>query len=112
MKKFMFFVLFTTIIFSAYSGSLEDLDKAYANAKRGMQYGLSNLKEKKSRDDYKLIENDRLLAEVKISKEIGGVKIESKGVFNGEEVTVITYRSYESLVKDGFLDKNSDLMKD
>lgn len=112
MNKISVFLISLLFSLSLYAGSIEDLDKAYANAKRGMQYGLTNLKEKKSRDDYKLIEQDRLLAEVKIFKEIGGVKIESKGVYNGEEVTIVTYRSYESLVKDGLIDKNSDLIKE
>lgn len=103
--------LFILISFTLSASGTEQLDKAYANAKKGLQYGLSNLKEKRSRDEYKLIETDRLLAEVKISKEIGGVKIEAKGFSEGEEVTVVTYRSYESLVRDGYIDKNSDLIK-
>lgn len=104
---FAVFILTTSMPAS----STGQLDNAYANAKKGLQYGLSNLKDKRSRDEYKLIEQDKLLAEVKISKEIGGVKIEAKGFFEGEEVTVITYRSYESLVKDGYIDKNSELLK-
>lgn len=97
--------------FQLSASGTEQLDKAYTNAKKGLQYGLSNLKEKRSKDEYKLIEQDRLLAEVKISKEIGGVRIEAKGFFEGEEVTVVTYRSYESLVRDGYIDKNSELLK-
>lgn len=112
MTRFCITVLAIILITSSLSASgTEQMDKAYANAKKGLQYGLSNLKEKRSKDEYKLIEQDRLLAEVKISKEIGGVKIEAKGFFEGEEVTAVTYRSYESLVRDGYIDKNSDLLK-
>ncbi|MCC6550189.1 MAG: hypothetical protein IT279_08985 [Ignavibacteriaceae bacterium] len=112
MTRFFIFLCAIGIITSSLSASgTERLDTAFSHAKKGLQYGLSNLKEKRSKDEYKLIEQDKLLAEVKISKEIGGVKIESKGFFEGEEVTVVTYRSYESLVSDGYIDKNSDLLK-
>lgn len=112
MTRFFTILILCTIFTSTqYALGTEQMDKAYANAKKGLQYGLSNLKEKRSRDEYKLIEQDKLLAEVKISKEIGGVKIEARGFFEGEEVSVVTYRSYESLVKDGYIDKNSELLK-
>jgi hypothetical protein len=46
-----------------------------------------------------------LYAKVKLDKEIFGIKIESKGFNNSNEVTITLYKSDESLVKEGYLKK-------
>jgi hypothetical protein len=43
---------------------------------------------------------------VKIEKEINGIRIESTGYNETNEVTVVIYRSKDSLIKDGFIKKN------
>jgi len=52
-----------------------------------------------------------LIATIKISKEINGAIIESTGHNESSEVTIIVHRSYDSLAKDGYIEKNSDLLK-
>lgn len=84
----------------------QDVDAAYQNAKRGLQWGLSNLKAKKSKLENKLIANDKLIASVRIEKEINGVTVRVTGYDGTTEVSITTYRSFETLVKEGYVDKN------
>lgn len=50
-----------------------------------------------------LIVEDKLLASVKLDKEINGIKIVSVGFNNSNEVTIKIFKSYDSLVKEGYL---------
>ena len=75
---------------------------AYQNAKKGIYWGLSNIPGKKSSLDNDLIGEDKLYASVKVSKEIQGVKVSSKGYYNTNEVEITIYRSYESLKAEGY----------
>lgn len=83
----------------------EELTIAFNYAKKGVYYGLSNVKGMKTKLEDKLIENNKLQSTVKVSKEINGVRIESTGYYESTSVTVILYRSYDSLVKDNYLSK-------
>jgi len=81
----------------------EELGLAYNNAKKGIYHGLNGIKKMKTKIDEKLIENDKLLADVKVTKEINGVMIESEGFYNSTSVKVTVFRSLESLLKDKYI---------
>jgi SMC interacting uncharacterized protein involved in chromosome segregation len=83
----------------------EELSIAFNYAKKGVYYGLSNLKGLKTKLEDKLVENNKLQSMVKVSKEINGVRIESTGYYESTTLTVILYRSYDGLIKDGYLSK-------
>jgi hypothetical protein len=44
-----------------------------------------------------------------LQKEVGGVKIESTGFSESISVTIIVYRSYDSLKKEGYIKKIEEL---
>jgi hypothetical protein len=75
----------------------QDIDMAYQNAKKGIYWALSNIPGKKSTMDNDLIAEDKLYASVKLSKEVNGVKLSSKGYYQTNEVEITIYKSYESL---------------
>jgi hypothetical protein len=79
-----------------------DIDLAYQNAKKGVYWALSNIPGKKSTMDNDLIAEDKLYASVKISKEVQGVKVSSKGYYQTNEVEITIYKSYESLKAEGY----------
>jgi hypothetical protein len=89
-----------------------DIDSAYQNAKKGILWSLSNIKAKKSRADNRLILNDNVVAEVKLTKEVNGVCIVSTGYAGSTEVSVTVYRSLTELVNEGYLEKNSPLLRE
>ncbi len=80
----------------------EDVQHAYTNAMKGVYFALENIPESKSSLNSDLIEGDDLLAEIKLSKEFNGIKIEAKGFYKTYTVEVVVYRSYESLEADGY----------
>jgi len=82
-----------------------DMDAAVQNAKKGIYWALSNIPVKKVKIEKSIINEDKLLAKVKIAKEMNGVRVESTGYFNTNEVTIIIYRSRDSLLKDGYIKK-------
>jgi len=82
-----------------------DIDAALVNAKKGVYWALSNISGKKARLDKSLINDDQLIARVKLEKELNGVKIESTGFSQTNEVTIVLYRSKDSLVKEGYIKK-------
>ncbi len=81
----------------------DDIEIAFQNAKKGIYYALSNIPPKKARLDSNLVSNDILLASVKLTKEVNGVKVESTGYFHSNEVKIVVYKSNDSLIKDGYL---------
>jgi hypothetical protein len=81
----------------------DNINTAFQNAKKGMYYALSNIPEDKSRLNRELVDQNKLFAKVKLSKEVNGIKIESTGYSSSTEVTIKIYRSFESLEKDGYL---------
>ncbi|MCW8811071.1 MAG: hypothetical protein OQK64_08960 [Ignavibacteriaceae bacterium] len=80
----------------------QDIDVAYQNAKKGIYWALSNIPGKKSTMDNDLIAEDKLYASVKLSKEVNGVKVSSKGYYQTNEVEITIYKSYESLKAEGY----------
>lgn len=82
-----------------------DIETGLVNAKKGVYWALSNLSGKKTKIEKSIIGDDKLVAKVKIAKEINGVKIESTGYYQTNEVTIVLYRSRESLLKDGYIKK-------
>ncbi|HSL87919.1 MAG TPA: hypothetical protein VK870_01310 [Ignavibacteriaceae bacterium] len=101
------FLLISLIVIS--SGSFaqqkleEDMEVAFQNAKKGVYYALSNIPPKKARMDGNLISNDILLANVKLSKEVNGVKVESTGYYHSNEVKIVVYKSNDSLIREGYV---------
>jgi hypothetical protein len=83
-----------------------NINAAFQNAKKGLYYALSNIPENKSRLNHELIDQNRLFAKIKLTKEINGLKIESTGYSSSTEVTIIIYRSLDSLKTDGYLKLN------
>ncbi len=108
MKKYI--LLFaTTVLFAAvYQSMDEEIDSAFQNSKRGIYWALTNLKKPKAKFDNKLVLDNKLYASVKLSKEVNGVRVESTGYHNGTEVTIVVYRSYSSLLKEKFIDADSE----
>ncbi len=80
----------------------EDIDIAYQNAKKGIYWALENIPEKKKLDN-DLILDDKLYASVKLEKEVNGIKLESTGYYLSNLVMIKIYKSYDSLVKEGYL---------
>lgn len=79
-----------------------DVKHAYTNAMKGVYYALENIPESKRTLNSDIIESDELLAEIKLTKEIQGIKIVSKGVYKTYSVEVVIYRSYKALAAEGF----------
>lgn len=84
-----------------------DIEAALYNSKKGLYWALTHLSDKKSKFDKLLIVDDKLISKVKVSKELNGVKIESTGYYNTNEVTILLYRSADSLIKDGYIKKGA-----
>jgi hypothetical protein len=80
----------------------QDIDMAYQNAKKGIYWALSNIPGKKATMDNDLIAEDKLYASVKLSKEVNGVKVNSVGYFQTNQVEITIYKSYESLKAEGY----------
>ncbi len=107
-QSFLFFILSLMMISSVvYSQSKVDTDieAALVNARKGVFWALMNIPVKKAKIEKSLINEDRLIAKVKIAKELNGIKIESTGFNNTNEVTIVLYRSADSLIKDGYIKK-------
>jgi len=96
--------LLTQNIFSQ-SKIESNIESSLVNAKKGVYYALSNLQGKKAKFEKSLIADDKLIAKVKVSKELNGIKIESTGFFQTDELTIVLYKSSESLIKDGYIKK-------
>lgn len=104
-KIFLLLFFFVSIAF-AQSTIDSDVEFALQNAKKGIYWALSNIPVKKSKIDNSLIDGDKIISHVKLSKEINGVRIESTGYYGTNELTIVLYRSKDSLIKDGFLKKD------
>ena len=88
----------------------QDIDMAYQNAKKGIYWALTNIPEKKTKLANDLIADDKLVAEVTLYKEVNGVKIISTGHYHSNQVTITVYKSYDTLVNEGYvkLDKGNE----
>jgi len=80
----------------------DDMNLAYQNAKKGIYWALSNIPGKKATLDNELIAEDKLYATVKLSKEVNGVKVISRGYYQTNQVEITIYKSYESLKSEGY----------
>ena len=96
-------LLFIPVIIFSQSKFEDKLEQTYQYAKKGIYFALSNIPDKKSNLNENLVDNDKLICEVKLSKEINGVKITSKGIFETYETEIVVYKSYGNLVKEGYL---------
>lgn len=108
MKKY--FILFAcAVVFATINQTMDDaINSALQNSKRGIYYALSNLKKPKAKLENKLVAENKLYASVKLSKEVNGVKVESTGYHDGAEVTIVVYRSFADLIKEGFIEDDSE----
>jgi hypothetical protein len=100
MKLILIFLIFCGLI-KAQENPESKMNEAFTNAKKGVYYALSNIPDKKDNWTKELIDNDKLIAKVKLNKEVAGVRIESEGYFDTYEIKISLYRSYDSLLKDG-----------
>ncbi|MFZ2323466.1 MAG: hypothetical protein WAV89_07205 [Ignavibacteriaceae bacterium] len=82
-----------------------DIEFAVQNAKKGVYWALSNIQGKKAKIEKSIIGDDKLIAKVKVAKELNGIRIESTGYHQTNEVTIVLYRSSENLIKDGYIRK-------
>jgi hypothetical protein len=106
---FIIALILITSGLSFYQSEYEsDIDQAYLNAKKGIYWALENIPEKKSKAGNNLIADDRLYSSVKLTKGVNGIKIESTGYHNSNEVTIKIFRSNESLEQDGFLKRKEN----
>jgi len=105
MRSVLFLILFLIISSGSFAQQKleEDIEVAFQNAKKGIYYALSNIPPKKARMDGNLISNDILLANVKLFKEVNGVKVESTGYYHSNEVKIVVYKSNDSLIRDGYV---------
>lgn len=103
------FIISILFCFSNISFSQEqietNIESAVQNAKKGVYWALSNIPVKKTKIEKSIVNEDKLLARVKIAKELNGVRVESTGYYQTNEVTIVLYRSRDSLVKDGYIKK-------
>ena len=104
-------ILFSSVAFTQQKME-SDIDFAYQYAKKGIYWALSNIPERKSKLDNDLIADDRLYASVTLYKEVQGVKIESTGFYNTQEVKLTIYRSNDSLIAEGYLGKEEEETKE
>jgi len=94
--------LFGVFSLSAQTKTEDDMNVAYQNAKKGIYWALSNIPGKKETLSNDLISEDKLYASVKLSKEINGIKVSSKGFYQTNTVEITIFKSFESLKSEGY----------
>lgn len=77
---------------------------AYANAMKGVCFALENIPDRKKSVSKELISDNKLIARVKISKEVGGVSVVAVGFYDTFKITAEIYRDYKSLKSEGIID--------
>jgi len=106
MKKLIVFslliIIFGIVSSFAQSKTEDDINLAYQNAKKGIYWALENIPAKKASLDNDLIAEDKLYASVKLSKEINGLKVTSKGFYQTNTVEITIFKSFESLKSEGY----------
>lgn len=100
--KYLFFLFLTGFIFGQAEFNAS-VDSAYSNAKKGIYWAFSNIPDTKKSDSHDLIHNDKLVCEVKLYREVEGVKVNVTGYFNTYSVTINVYKSYNTLRAEGYL---------
>ena len=103
------FIISILFLFSNISFAQEqietNIESAVQNAKKGVYWALSNIPVKKAKIEKSIVNEDKLFARVKVAKELNGVRVESTGYYQTNEVTIVLYRSRDSLVRDGYIKK-------
>jgi len=111
MKK-LFVVFIVVLVHTAFLDAQtlmeKDIDQAYQYAKKGIYWALSNIPESKSKLSNDLVADNKLYAKVKLNKLVDGIKIEAIGFSNSNEVSIKIYKSNNSLIEEGYLEKNKD----
>lgn len=102
--KLLAIFLLIPLTLAAQTSVDNDIEMAYKNAMKGVYYAVSNIPEKKNSISKELIDADKMIAKIKLSKEVGGVKIESTGYYKTYEVKITAQRDYQSLKKEGMID--------
>jgi hypothetical protein len=110
MKQMLFLLLLPSLFF-AQSTTEENLEKAFQNAKKGVYWALSNIPVKKNSVSNDLIADDKLVASVRLEKEIFGIKIESTGLFETTEIKVKIFKSTDKLIEEGYLRPDTSATK-
>lgn len=103
MKQMFFLFLLIAGFIYPQDSTLSDVNFAYANAIKGINWALANIPEKKEHLSNDIIENNILLSSIKLSKEVNGYKIESTGYYLNSEIAVKLYRSDDWLLSKGYL---------
>ncbi len=103
--KFLAAILLIPLALSAQTKFSEDVEIAFTNAFKGIHYALANIPDRKNSISKELIDKDQMVAKIKLSKEVGGVSVESIGHFKSYEVKITVQRDYESLKKEGLIDR-------
>ena len=103
--KLLAIFLLIPLVLNAQTSFSEDIDVAYTNALKGAHYAIANIPERKNSISKELIDADQMVAKIKLSKEVGGVSIESTGHYKTYEVKITVRRDYESLRKEGLIDR-------
>ncbi len=103
MRLLLILLILPAVVFSQSKGFEDNLEKVFVNAKKGIYYALSNIPDRKNSMSKELIDSDKLIAKVKLSKEVHGIKVESEGFYETYRVTIEVYRSYDKLVEEGYL---------
>lgn len=104
-NKALLLFLFIPLLLSAQDRQNQfdkDVEQAFVHAKKGVYFALSNIPESKGSMNQDLIEDDTLIASIKLTKETNGVRVESTGIYKTYSVEIVVYRSYDSLENDGF----------
>lgn len=101
--KLLFLIIFIPGLVFPQAVTEENLDRAYQNAKKGVYWALGNIPAKKSLVDNDLVAEDKLVASVRLEKEINGIKIESKGVYETTEVSIRMFKSTDRLLLEGYI---------
>ena len=103
--KFLALFLLIPIILSAQTTYSDDINIAYTNSLKGIHYAIANIPERKNSISKELIDDDQMVAKIKLSKEVGGISVESTGHYKTYEVKITVRRDYESLKKEGLIDR-------
>jgi len=103
MKKIILVLFCFPLLLQAQTGFEKNTDSAYANAEKGIYWALKHIPDSKNKISNDLIFEGELLAAVKLTKHLGGVKVESTGFKGTTKVSVFLFRSYKLLKKEGYL---------
>ncbi len=102
MKYYLICLLFPLSLL-AQKGLEKDIDLAYKNALIGLNYALENIPDEKKSFKGDMIRKNQKIAEIRLTKEINGIKIESTGEYLSYEVRIVVFKSYDELIKEGIL---------